>query len=84
MLTFETLCGAQYCFVAAALPAKGSSGFGDLGQPKAWPKFMLWICPMSRRALFPTDSCLLWLRRIDHLLDPRQSPALQEPYRQKM
>jgi hypothetical protein len=38
---------------------------------------------MSRRALFPSDLCVLRKRRIDHLSDPRQSPRLHDTYRQK-
>jgi hypothetical protein len=38
---------------------------------------------MSRRALFPSDLCVLRKRRIDHLSDPSQSPRLHDTYRQK-
>ena len=48
-----------------------------------WPKSELWFCLLSRRALFPTDSGVLWVRRIDHLSDPSQSLRLQDSYRQK-
>ena len=44
-------------------------------QPKHWPKSELRFCSKSRRALFPTDVCTLWVRRIDHLSDPSQSTA---------
>jgi hypothetical protein len=41
--------------------------------PKYWPKSELRFCSKFRWALFPTDLCTLWVRRIDHLSDPSQS-----------
>jgi len=41
------------------------------------------FCPVSRRALFPSDLGALWMRRIDHLSDRSQSPQLLDKHRQK-
>jgi hypothetical protein len=47
------------------------------------PKIGLWFFLMSRRTLFPSDSDVHWVRRIDHPLNHSQSARLHDSYRQK-
>lgn len=74
-MTFQSLGGTEDCGDAFlfARPPYSSSGLGGVHSPTQWPKSEFWFCPKSRRALFPSDMCVPWVRRIDHLSDPRQS-----------